>query len=225
MNNRVDFDKYTDDYNRLLQERTGFFSKNDEYFAKYKIELMKSRLSQPVNKILEYGCGIGRNIPFIRKSFPNADVTGTDISDASLDIARRDHPDIEFIAEGDEISKLSGFDLILVAGVYHHVPIAERACVSSLLYQRLNLFGNLFVFEHNPYNPVTRRIVSTCSYDADAVLLEPKILRKYLRQAGFINSHTEYCLFVPPSFKKLTWVESHLGWMPLGGQYFVHVSK
>jgi SAM-dependent methyltransferase len=225
MTNRVDFDKYTSDYNLLLQERTGFFSKNDEYFARYKIELVKSRLTRPVKRILEYGCGIGRNIPFIREAFPNADVIGTDIASESLEFARTHIPGVEFVVEGDKTSNLGQFDLIFVAGVFHHVPVTERAHVSSLLFQRLNSLGNLFVFEHNPYNPVTRRIVSTCPYDEDAVLLQPKELREHLRQAGFNEHHTEYCLFIPPSLAKLTWLERHLGWLPLGGQYFVHVSK
>ena len=224
MTNRVDFDEYTSYYNQLLQERTGFFSENDAYFAKYKVELMKSRLTHPVKRILEYGCGIGRNIPFIRQAFPYADVVGTDISHASLEMARRDQPDVEFMAE-DEASDIGQFDLIFVAGVYHHIPVRERSLVSNLLYQRMNPSGNLFVFEHNPYNPVTRSIVSNCPYDDDAVLLQPKELRQYLAQAGFCNARSEYCLFVPPSFKRLKWLESCLGWLPLGGQYFVHVSK
>ena len=225
MSNRVDFDKYTSDYNLLLQEGTGFFSKNDAYFARYKVELMKARLAQPAKRILEYGCGIGRNLPFIREAFPNAEIIGTDISRASLAIARRDQPDIEFIMEGDETEELSQFDLIFVAGVYHHVPLAGRTHVSSSLYGRLNSFGNLFVFEHNPYNPVTRRIVSNCPYDDDAVLLQPKELIEYLRKAGFPTLHSEYCLFFPPSFTRLAWLEPHLGWLPLGGQYFVHGLK
>lgn len=225
MTNRVNFDKYTNDYNLLLQERTGFFSRNDEYFARYKVELLKSRLARPVNKILEYGCGIGRNIPLIREAFPNADIIGTDIASETLDFARTQIPDVEFIVEGDSTSNLGQFDLIFVAGVFHHIPVAERACVSNLLFHRLNSLGNLFVFEHNPYNPVTRRIVSTCPYDEDAVLLQPKELREHLRQAGFKESHTEYCLFIPPNLTKLRWLEHRLGWLPLGGQYFVHVSK
>jgi SAM-dependent methyltransferase len=225
MTNRVDFDKYTNEYNLLLQERTGFFSKDDAYFARYKVELMKSRLTQRVKTILEYGCGIGRNISFIREAFPYADVVGTDISQASLDIARQDHPEVSFITESDELSDIGKFDLIFVAGVYHHIPVAKRTDVSDLLYRRLDPFGNLFVFEHNPYNPITRRIVSKCPYDDDAVLLRPKELREHLRQSGFRNPHTEYCLFVPPNLTMLTWIEPRLCWLPLGGQYFVHVSK
>lgn len=224
MKNRVDFDNYTDDYNQLLKEKTGFFSKSDAYFASYKIELVKSRLSKPVSRILEFGCGIGRNIPFIREVFPNSYIVGSDISRASLDIARQSQPEVMFIAEED-ISEIGQFDLIFVAGVYHHIPVGERGKTSDTLYGRLNVGGDLFVFEHNPYNPVTRRIVSNCPYDEDAVLLKPKELRMHLKGAGFTSPHTEYCLFIPPSMSKLAWLERRLGWFPMGGQYFVHVQK
>jgi hypothetical protein len=81
------------------------------------------------------------------------------------------------------------------------------------------------VFEHNPYNPITRRIVSTCPYDDAAVLLTPEELRRHLEAEGFKQPHTKYCLFIPPSLSWLTWMERGLGWLPLGGQYFVHFSK
>jgi SAM-dependent methyltransferase len=225
MADRIDFDKYTEQYNRLLQEGTAFFSKNDAYFAKYKVDLMKSRLSRPVKRLLEYGCGIGRNIPFLKESFPEAEVVGVDISRASLEVARQNQPDIKFIHESENASDLGLFDLIFVACVFHHVPIVERRCLSDKLYRHLRTPGDLFVFEHNPYNPVTRRIVSKCVYDEDAVLLTPRELRGYLNTVGFKSSHTAYCLFFPPSFESLARLECKLGWLPLGGQYFVHVSK
>lgn len=30
-----------------------------------------------------------------------------------------------------------------------------------------------------------------------------------------------YCLFIPPRFSALRPIEKHLGWLPLGGQYWV----
>lgn len=225
MTDRLDFDDYAEEYNRLLQERTSFFSGNDAYFARYKTDLMRSCLSRPVKKVLEYGCGIGRNIPFLREAFPQAVVIGTDISRASLEIARRDQPDVEFFEEDNPVLDVRSFDLIFVAGVFHHIPVAERRKVSRLLFQRLELAGDLFVFEHNPYNPVTRRIVSTCPYDDDAVLLTPQELIRYLEAEGFKQPHTQFCLFIPPSLSWLVWIERRLGWLPLGGQYFVHFSK
>jgi hypothetical protein len=79
----------------------------------------------------------------------------------------------------------------------------------------------LTVFEHNPFNPVTRRIVNTCPYDADAVLLKPSELIGLLRQAQLIPSNQAYCLFIPPKFSSLAPLERYLQWLPLGGQYWV----
>lgn len=225
MNDRVDFDQYARDYNKLLQDQTAYFSKSDAYFASYKVKLMKSRLSRPVKRVLEYGCGIGRNIPYLKEAFPEAELVGTEVSHESLKIARQDHPKIKFVGEGPGDLGLGLFDLIFVAGVFHHVPPSERREVSSLLYERLDSSGDMFVFEHNPFNPVTRRIVSNCPYDEGVVLISPRELARFLTSEGFIRPRTEYCLFIPPGLKMLSWLEPKLGWLPLGGQYFVHVSK
>ncbi len=34
--------------------------------------------------------------------------------------------------------------------------------------------GRVYIFEHNPYNPVTRYLVATCEFDRDAVLFKKK---------------------------------------------------
>lgn len=221
MNNKVDFDEYTENYNELLKEGTSFFSSSEEYFAKYKISIVREQINSPVNRILEYGCGIGRNIPFLQQAFPSAVVMGSDISGASLDIARRDNVGIEFFLEEDNVEPNGLFDLIFVAGVFHHIPVAVRVEVVKKLYKRLTSEGLLFIFEHNPFNPITRRIVNNCPYDEDAVLLKPSELKKLLSNAGMLIDNHSYCLFVPPSLSALAWVEGKLGWLPLGGQYWV----
>lgn len=223
--NRVDFDEYTKEYNTLLRDGTAFFSKDDTYFAEYKVRLAQARTSRPVRRVLEYGCGIGRNIPSLRRAFPGAEVVGTDISQASLEQARQANPGVEFLAEGEAAAHLGGFDLIFVAGVYHHVPPAERAMVSQTLHTRLAPGGSLIVFEHNPYNPITARIVSNCPYDADAVLLRPSELKRHLSQAGFTGLGGGFCLFVPPRLAWLAWLEPLIAWLPLGGQYYVQAAK
>jgi 2-polyprenyl-3-methyl-5-hydroxy-6-metoxy-1,4-benzoquinol methylase len=117
------------------------------------------------------------------------------------------------------------FDVIFVAGVFHHVPPPQRESVSKTLMDRLAPGGKVFVFEHNPYNPVTRRIVNTCPYDADAVLLKPAELKRTLKNAGMTLEKQAYCLFVPPSLPALRGLERHLGWLPLGGQYWVQACR
>jgi ubiquinone/menaquinone biosynthesis C-methylase UbiE len=225
MTNKVDFDDYTENYNQLLKEGTSFFSASEEYFARYKVDLVRKQVHSPVHRLLEYGCGIGRNMPFLQQAFPNAVMVGTDISSASLEIARRDNMGIEFFLENENVEPVDLFDVIFVAGVFHHIPVAQRIEVAKTLFNRLTPSGQLFIFEHNPYNPVTRRIVNNCPYDRDAVLLKPSELKRILSEAALIVEHMAYCLFVPPSLSILAQMESKLGWLPLGGQYWVQASR
>lgn len=225
MTRRVNFDAYVERYDRLLSERTSFFASGDAYFAKYKVHLVREYLHGPVRRLLEYGCGTGRNIPFLRDVFPEASIVGTDISPASLEAARESNLTVEFHEERGGLLPGGAFDLIFVAGVFHHVPPGERARVAQVLAARAAPDCSLFVFEHNPYNPVTRHIVANCEYDADAILLKPGELKAYLSVAGFRHVRTRYCLLVPPRLGKLAVLERSLSWAPLGGQYFVQFSK
>lgn len=221
----VDFDHYTENYNTLLTERTRFFSSSEEYFARYKVELVRSRIDKQIGSLLEYGCGIGRNIPFLQQSFPEARVVGSDISAASLEFAKQENQEVDFFIEDESTNCDDSFDLIFVAGVFHHIPIPQRTEVAKTLLTRLSPRGSLFVFEHNPYNPVTRHIVSQCPYDADAVLLKPSELVHLLRAADLLVLKKGYCLFIPPRLSVLAHVEDWLAWLPLGGQYWVQAKR
>lgn len=225
MTKKVDFDDYTDNYNELLREGTAFFSSSEEYFAKYKVDIVRQQVCSPANRVLEYGCGIGRNIPFLQDAFPKAVIEGSDVSLASLDIARRDNPEVDFFQEGENTDSHNSYDVIFVAGVFHHIPVEQREAATKSLFERLNPDGQLFVFEHNPYNPVTRRIVSNCPYDEDAVLLKPSELANLLAGAELIVERKSYCLFVPPRLSILASLEPKLGWLPLGGQYWVQAKR
>lgn len=225
MSKRVDFDDYTENYNQLLKDETGFFTSSEAYFAKYKVDIVRKQVRLPVGRLLEYGCGIGRNISFLQQAFPDAVIIGTDISEASLEIARRDNPKVDFFGEDGSSDSLELFDVIFVAGVFHHIPVADRDEAARKLFNRLMPGGLLFVFEHNPYNPVTRRIVNNCPYDEDAVLLKPAELKRILGRAALKIERDAYCLFVPPSLSILAWLENKLGWLPLGGQYWVQARR
>lgn len=78
------------------------------------------------------------------------------------------------------------------------------------------------MFEHNPINPVTRRIVSNCAFDEGVVLLSAREVKTLLRSVNGVDvERAGYCLFVPEPLKKLNWLEGGLRWLPLGGQHFV----
>lgn len=221
MKKSVDFDNFAIDYNRLLKESTNFFSPSEEYFARYKVDLVKGQYRQFPTHVLEYGCGIGRNIPFLESAFSHAVIHGSDISEASLDVARRLNPEVYFFNENDLKEQDREYDLIFVAGVFHHIPPDSRDSAILGLRRRLKNDGKIFIFEHNPFNPVTRRIVDRCPYDEDAVLLRPSELKRRLRNGGLKIVDQAYCLFIPPELKFMLPLEKYLSWLPLGGQYWI----
>jgi SAM-dependent methyltransferase len=222
---KVDFDNYIENYNSLLQENTRFFSDNETYFARYKVDILRRAVPGSAKRLLEYGCGIGRNIPFLRAAFPNATIAGSDISAPSLEFARKENPGIDFFVEDDNSVASETYNVIFIAGVFHHIPSEQRLPIMKNLYSRLSIGGSIVIFEHNPYNPVTRKLVNDCPYDSDAVLLKPKELKSLLTSAGLTLSGGAYCLFVPPSLPALLHLETKLGWLPLGGQYWVMAKR
>lgn len=222
---KVDFDDYTDNYNSLLRESTSFFTEGEAYFASYKVDILRREVTTTTKRLLEYGCGIGRNIPYLRAAFPHAKVIGSDISSASLEIAKKENPDVDFFLEQSDIDAGDPYEVIFIAGVFHHIPVEERAEVMKTLYQRLAPGGSVVIFEHNPFNPVTRKIVNECPYDRDAVLLRPSELKALLEDAGLAVTRSAYCLFVPPLLAALMPLEIKLGWLPLGGQYWVKATR
>lgn len=221
---KIDFDDYSANYDELLHESTKLYAEDSEYFARYKVDLIKDAVRHPIGRVLEYGCGTGRNIAYLQAAFPDAEIVGTDVSAASLDIARAAHPKSPFEVEREGLD-IGAFDLIFVASVFHHISLPERPTVMRTLARRLAPGGSIDIFEHNPFNPVTRRIVSTCPFDADAVLLKPAELRALFCGAGLELKRQSYCLFVPPKLSWLLPLEKLLGWLPLGGQYWVSAGQ
>jgi SAM-dependent methyltransferase len=106
----------------------------------------------------------------------------------------------------------------ICSGVLHHVPLAERRGLLSRLRTKLRPGGRLYVFEHNPLNPLTRRAVADCPFDDDAVLLWPWQLRPLFRSAGFEVERIDYIVFFPRLLAKLRPLEPYLRRVVLGAQ-------
>lgn len=220
---KVDFDIYSGNYDEVLSKNTKMYFDDIEYFARYKVRLVKDdigRSRHSVKRILEYGCGTGRNIRYLRAAFPGAEVIGTDISKESLGIARTENPHVQFEAENLDVD-LGKFDLIFIACVFHHISPEHRKEVMRLLATRLAHGGVIYIFEHNCYNPVTRKLVNECPFDADAVLLKANELHRLFRESGIEPNRISYCLFIPPRISWLIPIERYLKWCPMGGQYWV----
>lgn len=220
------FDDYVENYESLVSDQTRFFSKDRGYFSWHKAEIMKrvwGDRPQP-ERILEFGCGIGLNLPYIAEAFPQSKTFGSDISEQSLDQARERYKSVTCLSD----SELQGqqFNLILVSCVLHHVLPQEREEVMERVKNLLTPSGVVCIVEHNPYNPVTRWMVNTCPFDEDAVLLTMRETKKRIQSCnGLTFDQKGYCLFFPERFKALNTIEPAIGFLPLGGQYFVSAHR
>ncbi len=219
------FDQYAGEYEDMLNRSLEFVGKDGEYFAEYKIdrlaEMCRKRNFVP-SSILDFGCGTGKNLKHLRKHFPKAVLYGTDISQDSLDIAAKlnlDNCNLDYF-DGETLPyKTPMFDMILAVNVFHHIPFELHEGLLASLRKTLKPDGVFVLFEHNPINPITRKIVRECPFDKDARLLKPSYSSKLLSQAFDSKTSFHYVIFVPPALKALLFVEKFIEWLPLGAQY------
>jgi cyclopropane fatty-acyl-phospholipid synthase-like methyltransferase len=225
MTNKPEFDQYAKQYDRLMKETIPDGLNEDGYFAEYKIALMAKLLApnQPPC-ILDFGCGAGRSLIYLEQYFPDATLWGYDVSPASLDIAAQRVPRTKLISDWNDVGE-NRFDVIVAANVFHHIPLEERQRQLALCQQSLTEGGQMFLFEHNPYNPATRWIFERCPFDADAEMLSLKTARHLARAAGFSVIKTGYTLFFPRPLAFLRGFEPLLRHVPLGAQYYVQMAR
>ena len=221
-----DFDDYADEYEALLRQSLGTAGGDLAYFRRRKAAIARMLLGgNPPRRILEYGCGTGGNLPHLQGAFPDAAVSGCDISEKSLEEAARIAPTATLYHLGCDPLPESAFDLVFVACVLHHVPGPARSTVLAAMATALAPGGRLLVFEHNPANPLTRRIVARCPFDVGVTLLAPPEAEGLCRGAGLNHIRRRYVSFVPPILAPLAPIERLLGWLPLGGQYCLLAHK
>ena len=211
------FNDISHSYSELIEENHKYIPGDIDWYSEYKVRIAKLNNGSEVTNILDYGCGIGLSLPYLERYFPKARIYAWDPSSESLTLALENNPNVMSVTEDLK------FDLVFVAGVLHHIPVQELSSELRKLLSRIASGGRLLIFEHNPYNPVTRRLVSTCPFDQDAVLLSKRKLLKKITLLGERLSIEKqgYCLFFPPALRGMFKIEIAFRKVPLGGQFFV----
>ena len=225
-----EFDRYAGSYEALLKDpiRDRFSGGGSEFFHRRRCELIRAYFRQRAIhttrlSYLDLGCGKGELLTRLRNDFGR--LAGCDPSSEMLDAAegmeKRPQDDPEKIPFED-----AEFDFVTAAGVFHHVAVESRLALVREVVRVLKPGGIFAILEHNPYNPVTRLIVSRTPVDANALLLHQRETRELVRAAGLVVSATRYFLFFPEFAYRYTG-DSVEGWLrafPLGGQYAVFAS-
>jgi len=222
----MEFEEYKSNYVAEVQQSIDFAGQGHDFYIRVKADELVASCRRQLGtladrKILDVGCGVGLMSKYVVDNFAHLD--GIDIAPGVVDRAGEICPDGHFkLYDGKAIPFPDArFDVVFTCCVMHHVPPAQWSALVAEMSRVLKPGGLLFIFEHNPYNPLTRRAVNHCPFDADAVLLSRRKSISLLREAGLKPAEGRYILFFPLEGGFFRRVESGLRWLPMGAQYFV----
>jgi len=195
-----------------------------DYFTRVKAEMLcdhvQRNLEHPSKiSVLDIGCGVGNYHKLLEGNF--ARLVGVDVSEDSIEKARSRGLSSEFMAyDGDRLPfDDASFDIAYAICVIHHVPVDAWPRFFAQMYRVLKPGGYAMIFEHNPLNPLTMRVVNRCPFDKDAVLLKPVKTGELLGGAGFENITSRTILNIPSFGRTTRQLDQWIGHLPFGAQY------
>jgi len=146
----VHFDDYAQHYDDALNRGLAATGEAKDYFARGRIRWISrclQELSERPKRIMDFGCGDGSTSEFLLAINQESSVFGVDTSQKSLELATRNYgsPRASFhsIARYEPKGEL---DLAYCSGVFHHIPLPERASAVDYVFRSLrpggfSLFG------------------------------------------------------------------------------------
>jgi len=227
---QAEFDRYATQYDEALEQGISISGESKDYFARGRISWLSAQVSEcnaKIRSVLDYGCGTGTATPHLIDLLQVASVTGTDISPESIRVAATTHqnePRARFF-QIDQFQPNGQIDLAYCNGVFHHIPLSERAGAVNYVYESLRPGGLFSFWENNPWNPATRYVMRQCPFDRDAKTLTPREARALLKGAGFEVLRTDYLFIFPKLLRMFRGLEQHVANLPLGTQYQVLCRK
>lgn len=173
-------------------------------------------------RVLDFGCGTGEIAAGLAADPQIVQVVGADESLGMIREARkRDRKisaKIRWVCLRKAKLDLRKFDWIISINTFHHIPPSRRLAVARRLAGSLLPGGALSILEHNPWNPLTRWIVSRCPFDRGVKLL-PVTEAKDLLRLGKGPVQVLYSGFCPPPLFGAELIEGLFSSLPWSAQY------
>jgi len=235
--NRTVFDRVARDYEKIHNRSLPPGVRSADFIRQRVANVIRWLSDGYVGKeflYLDFGCGNGRML----KSLLASDAVKPLVEQGRLRLFGFD-TSVESIHEakslmGDDrvclvsdLNHLPGdvrFDFVISCHVFHHIPPAERAETVERLASRMKPSSRLVIWEHNPFNPMTRMLVKMCPFDGDARLLTLNTTKNLFGKNSFRYREHAYVNVFPPRWLLLNAVsatEVKLSRLPIGAQYWV----
>ena len=126
----LEFDKVAGNYEAELNRGLKLTGESQAFYAESRMRWVARRLAQRgFSPVPPWILVVARAAPchFFSITWALNRVIATDLSTASLDEARRQHPKLNVEFQDLNDSKAAGnLDLAFCNGVFHHIPLAQR---------------------------------------------------------------------------------------------------
>jgi len=224
-----EFDKFAAEYEALGEQALSITGENRSYFIQGRIARLAGclrNLQEQPKSMLDFGCGTGSGASSFRPLLGVESILGVDISAECLEEAKRSHGSqhIQFLML-NRYQPREEIDLVFCHGVFHHMPLNDRAAAINYVYRCLRR-GGLFAFwENNPWNPGTRYVMHRTPWDRNAITIKYCEAQSLLRGGGFQIVRTDFLFFLPRMLSWFRGIEPFLSRLPMGGQYQVLCRK
>ncbi|MDO8682220.1 MAG: class I SAM-dependent methyltransferase [Armatimonadota bacterium] len=219
-----------DGYREHVEKSISFVGLGVDFFtqakARHLLRVAKRHLGNLSDVVaLDVGCGVGLTDHLLSDSLGT--LHGADLDERAIESASKANPSAHYHTYDGETLPFPDdtFDLVFAINVMHHVPPKNWDSFTLEMRRVVKTGGLVMVFEHNPINPLTQLAVFRCSFDGDAVLLSSRTIEHIFVRSGMTLVEKNYILFFPLRSKVFGKAEEHLGWLPLGAQYYVAATK
>ena len=138
-----------------------------KYDQKTRVDLIdKLAKVDPQSRILDFGCGTGEMIKALVKRYPQSQITGVDVSDKVIDIAKKNlnaFKNVDFFSDGIDSPKLmaGSFDLILCITVLQHFEPNHLTHAFKRLTSLLRPNGRIIILENIYQRPQSNNYINT----------------------------------------------------------------
>ena len=220
------FDRYKDTYAQEVEHSIGFIHQKHDFFTRSKalhlLQLVRAHLGDPSElSILDVGCGVGATDALIAPHFHS--VRGVDVAAGVLEKAGHANPGVDYVAyDGSTLPfEQDTVDVSFAICVLHHVDPAARQRFVAEMHRVTRPGGLIAIFEHNPWNPLTRLAVARCEFDEDVVLLGIREVERLMEVNQVDVVERRFILFLPWLMSLSQMFDRLLARVPLGAQHVV----
>lgn len=134
-----------ENYNKQIDQfgiddkRSLFIPKEYKQELRFKL-LLDDQLALSKMSILDFGCGFGDLIIFLRKNFFNLKYTGCDINENFINKAKETYTENNFFLINSVNDVVDNYDIILISGTFNNIGLDEKAAKEYIFESLLKLF-------------------------------------------------------------------------------------